>query len=35
MEIFHILGDVIIFPNVTDDPATHILYSLKLVELIL
>ena len=35
MEIFHCYRDMIMFPDVADDPAAHILYMLKFVKLVL
>ena len=35
VKIFHCWRDIIIFPNIADDSTAHILYALKLVNLVL
>ena len=35
VKTFHFWRDMVVFPNVTDDPAAHVLYMLKFFELIL
>ena len=35
MEVFYCWRDMVVYPDVADDLATHVLYVLKFIELIL